>query len=54
MNYLTIKQLAELAIELNIHVGLLEIKLKSCNIMIKTTESSGFRSSRRNILSLYR
>ena len=57
MNTINLKALASLACELNIHVGLLELKLQSAGIVIQKTESCGFRRSnekrRRNMLELY-
>ena len=55
MNTINLKALASLAQELNMHVGLLELKLKESGITIQVAESTGFRSSsrRRHVLSLY-
>lgn len=54
MNTINIKALAALATELNMHVGLLELKLISCGITIQKTESCCFKSNRRrHVLSLY-
>ena len=54
MNTINLKALASLARELNMHVGLLELKLKDSGITIQYTEPCGFRSSkRRHVLSLY-
>lgn len=55
INTINLKALASLAAELNIHVGLLELKLIDSGITIQKTEPCGFRSSnrRRHVLSLY-
>ena len=54
MNTINIKALASLAHELNMHVGLLELKLIESGITIQKTEPCGFRSNRReHVLSLY-
>ena len=54
MNTINLKALASLASELNMHVGLLELKLNQSGITIQKTESCGFKSNRRrNILELY-
>ena len=57
MNTINLKALASLAHELNMHVGLLELKLQACNITIQKTEPCGFRSNlknrRRCFLELY-
>ena len=57
MNTINLKALASLANELNMHVGILELKLQSCGITIQKTEACGFRSSnrqrRRHMLELY-
>ena len=54
MNTINLKALASLANELNMHVGLLELKLQACNITIQKVESCCFKSNRRkHILSLY-
>ena len=57
MNTINLKALASLAHELNMHVGLLELKLQACNITIQKTEPCSFRSNirgqRKHILSLY-
>lgn len=54
MNIINLKALASLASELNMHVGILELKLQACGITIQKTEPCGFRSSRRkHVLSLY-
>ena len=57
MNTINLKALAALANELNMHVGLLELKLQACNITIQKTEPCGFRSNlknrRRCFLELY-
>ena len=57
MNTINLKALAALANELNMHVGILELKLQACNITIQKTEQCGFRScnrrDRRHVLSLY-
>ena len=57
MNTINLKALAALATELNMHVGILELKLQSCGITIQKTEPCGFRSNirgqRKHILSLY-
>lgn len=55
-NTINIKALASLAHELNMHVGILELKLKACDITIQKTEPCGFRTNRRerrHVLSLY-
>lgn len=57
INTINLKALASLARELNMHVGLLELKLQACNIKVISNEPCGFRSSnrrdRRHVLSLY-
>lgn len=54
MNTINLKALAALATELNMHVGLLELKLKDAGITIQKTEPCVFRSNkRRHVLSLY-
>ena len=56
MNTINLKALASLASELNMHVGVLELKLQSAGIVIQKTESCGFRRSnnrRRHMLELY-
>ena len=55
MNTINIKALASLARELNMHVGLLELKLKESGITIQKTEPCGFYSKNRHrhVLSLY-
>ena len=56
MNTINLKALASLARELNMHVGILELKLQACNITIQKTEPCGFRINRRerrHVLSLY-
>ena len=54
MNTINLKALASLANELNMHVGILELKLKACGITLVKTEACGFRSNRRrHVLSLY-
>ena len=55
MNTINLKALASLAHELNMHVGLLELKLQACNITIQKTEPCGFYSKNRHrhVLSLY-
>ena len=56
MNTINLKALAALATELNMHVGILELKLQACNITIQKTETCGFRINRRerrHVLSLY-
>lgn len=56
MNTINFKTLASLANELNIHVGLLELKLQACGITLIKTEPCGFKSNRRerrHVLSLY-
>ena len=58
MNTINLKALASLANELNMHVGILELKLESCGITIQKTESCGFRSNnrvqrKRHVLELY-
>ncbi len=55
MNYITIKQLASLATQLNIDIMMLSDKLNQCSIEVKAQESTGFRMSnrRRHILELY-
>lgn len=55
MNTINLKALASLATELNMHVSILELKLKACGITIQKTEPCGFHSSnrRRHVLSLY-
>ena len=55
MNTINIKTLASLARELNMHVGLLELKLIESGITIQYTEACGFRSNNRHrhVLSLY-
>ena len=56
MNTINLKALASLARELNMHVGLLELKLIESGITIQKTESCGFRTNRRDrrhVLSLY-
>lgn len=52
-NYITLKQLAALASELNMFVGILEDKLKDSGVKVVKTEPMGFRSRRRHILELY-
>lgn len=47
INTINLKALASLANELNIHVGILELKLQACGITIQKTDSCGFKSSRR-------
>jgi hypothetical protein len=54
MNTINLKTLASLATELNMHVGILELKLKACGITLIKTESCGFKSNKRkHVLSLY-
>lgn len=54
INIINLKALASLANELNIHVGLLELKLKDSGIIIQKTEPCGFKSNRRrHVLELY-
>ena len=54
MNTINLKALAALANELNMHVGLLELKLQESGITIQYQEACGFRSSkRRHVLSSY-
>lgn len=54
MNTINLKALASLASELNIHVGLLELKLNQSGIKIQKDIPCGFKSNRRrNILELY-
>ena len=57
MNTINLKALASLANELNMHVGLLELKLQACDIKIIKSESCDFRSNirgqHRHVLSLY-
>ena len=56
MNTINLKALASLAHNLNIHVSILESKLKDSGVIIQYTESCGFhlnRRDRRHVLSLY-
>ena len=55
MNTINLKALAALAHELNMHVGILELKLQACNIKVISNEPCGFRSSnrRRHVFELY-
>ena len=52
-NYITLKQLATLASELNMFVGILDDKLKASGIKVVKSEPMGFRSRRRHMLELY-
>ncbi len=56
MNTINLKALARLATELNMHVGLLELKLIESGITIQKTEPCVFHTckrERRHVLSLY-
>lgn len=56
MNYITLKQFAELSNQLKLNVTILESKLEACGIKIQKSQPTGFRNKNRNrcILELYR
>lgn len=48
MNTINLRALFKLSMKLNIKVNELESKLQACNISVKKTESTGFRTNKEN------